>query len=207
MANEILDQAVEYFAARSHNAWRRQFHKSTPKEANKPRLRMRGGAMVDINRAWKDLDPKAQADNRIAARAAYEAVVKHPRDREAAAEYVHKKWIARNKADPNQPKELFAPYAKLPEVEKDKDRVHVDRMQAALKAVSAKQRTQRKAPAKPSVTLTPALHARLDRAATKLSRQIGRVVSADELARAAIEAMLPIYEAAPRLKQAPKKKR
>ena len=207
MANEILDQAVEYFAARSHNAWRRQFHKSAPKEAGKPRLRMRGGAMVDINKPWKNLDPKAQADNRVAARAAYEAVIKHPRDREAAAEYVHKKWMARNKADPNQPKALFAPYAKLPESEKDKDRAHVDRMQAALKAVSAKKRTQGKSPAKPSVILTPAIHARLESAARKLSRQLGRVVSADELARAAIEAMLPIYEAAPRPKQAPKKKR
>lgn len=208
MANEILDQAVEYFAARSHNAWRRKFHKAQPDLKAKPRLRLRGGARVDINKPWKDLDPKAQADNRIAARDAYQAVIKHPDDREAAADYVHRRWIARNKADPSQPKALFKPYAALPEGEKDKDRAHVDAMKAALRAVNAKKPRPRKTVRRaPSIELGPAIHARLEAAAKRLSAQLGRQVTSDELARAAVEAMLTIYEAPPQVKRAPRRKR
>src|SRR5262245_225697 len=121
-----LEAAVEYFSARSHQAWRREFQKNNPKEADKPRMRMRGGVMVDVNQPWSKLHPKAQADNKRAARDAYQAVKKFPTDREAAAEEVHVAWIKRNKNDASQPKALFKPYARLPEGEKDKDRAHVD---------------------------------------------------------------------------------
>src|SRR5207253_2902337 len=125
------EAAVEYFAARSHDAWRKQFHKTNPKERALPRIRMRGGKMVDINKPWKTLDPKAKAENKVAAYAAYAAIEKFPNDREKASDYVHKQWIKRNRADPSQPKALFKPYSALPEVEKDKDRAHIDRMKAA----------------------------------------------------------------------------
>ena len=206
MANEILDQAVEYFAARSHNAWRRNFHKAQPALKARPRLRLRGGVKVDINKPWKDLDPRAQADNRIAARDAYQAVIKHPDDREAAAAYVHRRWIARNKADPSQPKSLFKPYADLPEAEKDKDRTHIDAMKKALRAVAAK-RPPKKTPApRASIDFGPKLHARLEAAAQRLSQRLGRQVTARELARAAVEAMLAIYEAPPQAKRAKRKR-
>ena len=134
-SKKTIEAAVDYFAARSHSAWRKQFHKTNPKERTLPRMRMRGGKMVDINTPWKDLDPKAKAENKVAAYAAYAAIEKFPNDREKASDYVHKQWIKRNRADASQPKSLFKPYSALPEVEKDKDRAHVDQMKAALAAV------------------------------------------------------------------------
>lgn len=214
--NDVLDAAVEHFASRSHNAWRRKFRKANPKEANKPRMRLRGGVMVDINKPWKELDPKAKADNEAAARAAYEALIKYPKDREAAAEFVHKRWIARNRRDPNQPKDLFKPYAALPEVEKDKDRVHIDNMKAALAAVKKKvivkrpakkvaKKAAKKASAKTASANGAARHAfsldadttkRLDAVAKRLSKTIGRKVTADHLVLVGMQAMLALYEAA-----------
>lgn len=143
--------AVEYFAAQSHNAWRRRLLQTDPKQKGKPRMRLRGGVMVDINQPWSKLDPKAQAENRVAARNAYEAVKKFPRSREAASDYVHRCWIKRNKKDPNQPKALFKPYAQLPEIEKDKDRAHIDIMKKALAKVRATpaKRAPRKSSKKP----------------------------------------------------------
>lgn len=140
------EAAVEYFAARSHNSWRRRLLQTDPKQKGKRRMRLRGGVMVDINQPWSKLDPRAQAENRVAARNAYAAVKKFPKDREAASDYVHRCWMKRNKKDPSQPKDLFKPYAQLPEIEKDKDRAHIDVMKKAL----AKVRTGalKKAPAK-----------------------------------------------------------
>ena len=54
-----------------------------------------------------EADPKAKADNKRAAYDAYDAVKKFPNDREAAADYVHERWIKRNKGDTSQPKALF----------------------------------------------------------------------------------------------------
>ncbi|MBS0385126.1 MAG: hypothetical protein JSS00_07230, partial [Proteobacteria bacterium] len=92
-AKKTVEAAVEYFAAHSHDAWRRQFHKANPKERALPRMRLRGGKMVDINQPWKRLDPRAKADNKLAAYAAFAAIEKFPSDREKAADYVHKQWI------------------------------------------------------------------------------------------------------------------
>src|ERR1700741_5237550 len=103
----VLEAAVDYFAGRSHDAWRKNLLKTDPKQKGKPRMRLRGGVMVDVNQLWSKLDPKAKADNKRAARDAYDAVKKFPKDREAAAEYVHQAWIKRNKDDPSQPKDLF----------------------------------------------------------------------------------------------------
>ncbi len=204
-AKKIVEAAVEYFASRSHDAWRRQFHKTNPKERTLPRMRMRGRKMVDINKPWKDLDPKAKADNRIAAYAAYAAIEKFPNDREKASDYVHKQWIKRNRADPSQPKALFKPYRALPEVEKEKDRAHIDRMKAALAAVQL----QRKAPKKATLRkleVDARSAARLEAAAARLSAALGRTITAEALMAAGVEAVLAVCEtAAPRAR--PRKKR
>jgi hypothetical protein len=210
---DVLEAAVEYFASRSHNAWRRQFMKAHPREAAKPRMRQRGGEMVDINQPWKSLHPKAKADNKVAAYDAYQALIKHPKDREAASDYVHKRWIARNRRDPNQPKDLFKPYAALPEAEKDKDRAHVDNMKAALAAVKKKtaakrpvKKTAKKAAAKTKArangaaphafTLDAQTAKRLDAVAKRLSKTTGHKVTAEHLVLVGMQAMLALYEAA-----------
>ena len=194
-AKKTLEAAVEYFAAHSHDAWRRQFHKTNPKERALPRMRMRGGKMVDINKPWQTLDPKAKAENRIAAYAAYAAIEKFPNDREQASDYVHKQWIKRNRSDPNQPKSLFKPYSALPEVEKDKDRAHIDRMKAALAAVQKKKTAFKKAQPR-TLKVDQRSAARLEAAARRLSAALGRTVSAEALLAAGVEAVLAVCETA-----------
>lgn len=189
----VREAAADYFAARSHESWRREFLKNNPKERGKPRMRMRGGVMVDVNQPWSRLHAKAKADNRLAAYDAYDAVMKHPHDREAASEYVHACWIRRNKNDPSQPKALFKPYARLPEIEKDKDRAHVDNMRKALAAVrrkgAPKKAKAKRAPASKTIKIEAAAWRRLQAAARKLSRQVGREVPAEALLSAGIEAI------------------
>ena len=194
--DRLAEAAVDYFAARSHDAWRRNLLKSDPKQKGKPRMRQRGGVMVDVNQPWSKLHPKAKADNKNAAYDAYDAIKKFPNDREAAAEYVHVRWIARNKGDPNQPKALFKPYASLPEVEKDKDRAHVDNMKKALAAV---RKSAPKAKAKPTGATTVQVDAkawrRLESAAQQLSAALGRSVPPEALLAAGVEAMAAVCKA------------
>ena len=208
-ANKTLEAAVEYFASRSHDAWRKQFHKTNPKERTLPRLRMRGGKMVDINKPWKGLDRKAKAENKIAAYAAAEAIEKFPNDREKAADYVHKQWIKRNRADPNQPKDLFKVYSALSDVEKDKDRAHIDRMKAALAAVrkrTAPKKAKRAPPRKaPPLKLDAKTEARLAKAAKRLSAMLGREITAQALISAGVESILAICETAAPTKRAKKR--
>lgn len=204
-AKRTVEAAVDYFASRSHDAWRRQFHKTNPKERALPRMRMRGGKMVDINKPWKDLDPKAKADNKVAAYAAYAAIEKFPNEREKAADYIHKQWIKRNRADPNQPKDLFKAYSALPDVEKDKDRAHIDRMKAALKAVQAPRKSPKKAGPR-ALQVDARSTVRLEAAAARLSAALGRTITAEALMAAGVEAVLAVCEtAAPRARA--KKKR
>jgi len=193
-----MEAAVDYFAARSHDAWRKSFHASNPDQKAEPRMRMRGGEMVDVNQPWSKLHAAAKADNLRAARDAYAAVKAFPKDREAAADAVHKAWMKANKADPNQPKELFKSYAKLPEVEKDKDRAHVDAMKEAIAAVSKQAKKAIKAPEKGrlvSVQIDAAAWRRLEAAAEALSKAVGRDVSAETLAAAGAEAMSTVAKA------------
>jgi hypothetical protein len=194
-AKKTIEAAVDYFAARSHDAWRKQFHKTNPKERALPRLRMRGGKMVDINKPWKDLDPKAKAENKVAAYAAYAAIEKFPNDREKASDYVHKQWIKRNRADSSQPKSLFKPYSTLSEVEKDKDRAHIDQMKAALADVR-RSKAPRKTAKKTARALTVDARsaARLGAAAARLSALLGRKVTAQALLAAGVEAVLAASE-------------
>lgn len=194
--DRVAEAAVDYFSARSHDAWRRNLLKTDPKQKGKPRMRQRGGVMVDVNQPWAKLHPKAKADNKVAAYDAYDAVKKFPNDREAAAEYVHKRWIARNKGDPSQPKALFKPYASLPESEKDKDRAHVDNIKKALAAV---RRSAPKARAKGASVTTISIDAkawgRLEGAAQQLSKAIGRPVPPEALLVAGVEAMAAVCKA------------
>lgn len=206
-SKKTIEAAVDYFAARSHDAWRKQFHKTNPKERALPRMRMRGGKMVDINQPWKSLDPAAKADNMIAAETAYEALARFPKNREKAAAYVHKQWIKRNRADPNQAKDLFKSYAELPEVEKDKDRAHIDQMKASLKAVRQTKKAAKRAKnaTSASLQLDAKVASRLEAAAVALSAATGRSITAQALLSAGAEAVLAICEAAAPAKR--KKKR
>lgn len=207
-AQRKQEAAIEYFASRSHDKWRREFLKNNPADKDKPRMRMRGGKMVDINQPWSALDSAAKADNKLAAQAAYDAIDRFPKNREKAAAYVHKQWIKRNRADPNQAQDLFKPYSELPDVEKDKDRTHIDQMKAALKAVAKAKKKAKSAKPKAKATalaLDTKVTARLEVAAAALSAATGRKVTAEALLLAGAEAVLAICETAAPAKR--KKKR
>jgi hypothetical protein len=196
-----MGAAVDYFAARSHSAWRRRLLQTDPKQKGKPRMRQRGGVMVDVNQPWAELHPKAKADNMRAARDAYRAVVRYPADREAAAAYVHTCWIKRNKGDASQSKALFKPYAQLPEVEKDKDRAHVDNMKKAISAVRKPSGKKRAKPKTKRAGLTKAVRVdarawrRLEAAAKSLSSALGREVAPELLLDASVQAVAALCRA------------
>lgn len=207
--DRVKDAAVEYFAARSHDAWRRTLLKTNPEQKGQPRMRMRGGVMVDVNQPWSKLHAKAKQDNLRAAADAYDAVLNFPNDREAAADFVHQRWIDRNKGDKSQPKALFKPYAKLPEVEKDKDRVHVDVMQRALRAVqkarpTPARRSAKAAPRRVTVELDANAWRKLEAAAAKLSKTLGRPVTPEALLRAGAEAVTALSTAVIAAERGPK---
>lgn len=191
-ADPKRDAALDYFASRSHDAWRRTLLTTDPEQKGKLRMRLRGGVMVDVNQPWAALHARAKQDNMRAARDAYDAVRKYPNDREAAAKYVHDAWIRRNKADPNQAKALFKPYARLPEVEKDKDRAHVDNMKRAL-AATRKQAPRKGASKRTKGRVAPGLALDLDTwrqleaAARRLSTALGRAVTPETLVVAAVQ--------------------
>ncbi|MGE0597019.1 MAG: hypothetical protein AB7P07_11665 [Hyphomonadaceae bacterium] len=196
----LMQAAVEYFAARSHNSWRTNFLKNNPNQRGKPRMRLRGGVMVDVNQPWSKLHAKAKADNQRAARDAYEAVRRFPGDAEAAANYVHVRWMQRNKGDASQPKALFKPYAQLPEIEKAKDRAHVFAMTKAIAAVRkpAPKKTPRKS-AKRAAARTVSIDAqtwrRLERASKQLSAALGREAPVELLVNASAEAVAAMCKA------------
>lgn len=195
-ADPLRTAAIDYFASRSHNAWRKRLLETNPEQRGKPRMRRRGGVMVDINKPWASLDPRAKADNMRAALDAFDAVRRFPKDREAAAEYVHQRWIKRNKGDATQPKALFKPYKSLPEIEKDKDRAHIDRMKAALKAVRAKKGSPRpKLKSAKTVALDAKTWRRLEGAAKDLSNALGRTVTPEALLLAGVEAVAAVSRA------------
>lgn len=201
-ADPVREAAVDYFSSRSHNAWRMRLFETNPEQRGQPRMRLRGGVMVDINKPWSSLDPRAKAENKRAAYDAFDAVKRFPDDREAASNYVHVRWMARNKRDKSQPKALFKPYARLPEAEKDKDRAHVDRMKAALRAVSPKKKPSRKAAASKSVRIDAKTWARLEKAARQLSKAMGSDVTVEALVVAGAEAIAAVSMAAVKAKKA-----
>lgn len=199
----VREAAVEYFSARSHNAWRKRLLETNPEQRGQPRMRPRGGAMVDINKPWASLDAKAKADNKRAAHDAFDAVARFPDDREAASAYVHQRWMTRNKADRSQPKALFKPYARLPDVEKDKDRAHVDRMKAALRAIAPKAKPVRKAKAGvgKTIRIDAKTWRRLETVARNLSKALGRDVTVEALIVAGAEAVAAVSKVAVKTKK------
>ncbi|MBL8547944.1 MAG: hypothetical protein JNL81_15880 [Hyphomonadaceae bacterium] len=204
-ADPVREAAVDYFASRSHNAWRKTLLETNPEQRGKPRLRLRGGVMVDINKPWASLDARAKADNKLAAYDAYDAVLQFPGDREAASNYVHERWMQRNKNDKAQPKALFKAYARLPEVEKDKDRAHVDRMTKAVRAVSARKsstRKPKKAAGTKQIQVDAAAWKRIEAAAKSLSAAVGRPVSAQALLVAGVEAVAAAVKSSSKSKKA-----
>lgn len=188
----VVQAAIEEFAALSHDAWRRRLLKTHPEQRGKPRMRRRGGVMVDVNQPWSKLHPKAKTDNLRAARDAYKAIERFPRDREAASAYVHRCWVRRNKADPSQPRDLFRPYDTLPEVEKDKDRAHVDQMKAVLARAVGRRAAKQPSLKARKVIVDAKRWSRLERAARALSKTLGRDVSAETLMLAGIDAIVAI---------------
>ena len=74
-ADSVMDAAIDYFSGRSHDAWRKTLRQTTPEHRGQPRLRRRGGVMVDINQPWSKLDRRAKDDNKRAARDAPNHVV------------------------------------------------------------------------------------------------------------------------------------
>lgn len=154
--DEMRNDAVTQFASQAHEDWRKTL---PPSERNKPRLRSKnGGPEADINVPFEKLHPTAQQENISAGKAALQAVRKHPNDMESAADHVHKEWMKRNpKTDYNAAQHV--PYSELPEVEKQKDRDHVDTMKSLLGKKQQK--------IKPLAEISAALAMRASRAATK----------------------------------------
>lgn len=125
--NESADP-VRQFASMAHEEWRRNFDST----GTKPRVKKNSdGTEGDINVPFDKLHPDWQRENLAAGQAALEAVKNFPNDEEAAAAYIHDKWMQRNpKGDWNAAQHV--PYDSLPEVEKEKDRVHVRTMRRLL---------------------------------------------------------------------------
>ena len=121
----LAENAVYQFASAAHEEWRRSL---PPNEQNEPRIRSKnGGPKADINVPFDQLHPTAQQENLAAATAAEQAIKKFPNDIEKAAEYIHIEWMKRNPKDDYNAAQ-HVPYDQLPEIEKEKDRVHVRTM-------------------------------------------------------------------------------
>lgn len=126
---QINEDPITQFASAAHEAWRRSL---PPNEQNEPRERSKnGGPKADINVPFDQLHPTAQQENLAAGIAAEQAVKKFPNDIEKAAEYIHIEWMKRNPRD-NSNAAQHKPYDELPEIEKEKDRVHVRTMMNLL---------------------------------------------------------------------------
>jgi hypothetical protein len=121
----LTENAITQFASSAHEEWRRSL---PPNERNVPRERSKnGGPKADINVPFDQLHPTAQQENLAAGQAAAEAVAKFSNDIEKAAEYIHIEWMKRNPKD-DYTAAQHVPYDQLPEIEKEKDRVHVRTM-------------------------------------------------------------------------------
>ncbi len=126
----LTESAIEQFASSAHDEWRRSL---PPNEQNEPRMRSKnGGPKADINVPFDQLHPTAQQENLAAGQAAAEAVSKFPNNLEQAAEYIHIEWMKRNPQDDYNAAQHKS-YDELPEIEKEKDRVHVRTMMKLMR--------------------------------------------------------------------------
>ena len=120
----LTENAITQFASAAHEEWRRNFDPTGTKERVKKNS---DGSEGDINVPFEKLHPDWQRENLAAGQAAAQAVAKFSNDIEKAAEYIHIEWMKRNpRADYNAAQHV--PYDQLPEIEKEKDRVHVRTM-------------------------------------------------------------------------------
>lgn len=124
--NENADP-VHRFASLAHEKWRQNFDPTGTKERIKKNS---DGTEGNINVPFEKLHPDWQQENLAAGKAALEAVkmfpnsLANPEEMEAAAKFIHDKWMKRNpKADYNAAQHVD--YEQLPEPEKQKDRDHV----------------------------------------------------------------------------------
>ncbi len=116
---------VQRFAAKAHDEWRKNFDATGTKERIKDNS---DGTKGNINVPFNKLHPDWKKENLAAGKSAMDAVNKHPKDIERAAEHVHNEWMKRNpRAEHNASQHV--PYHQLSEPEKEKDRVHVRAMQ------------------------------------------------------------------------------
>ena len=123
----LREDAVRDFASQAHEEWRQGWIRQNGGKSV-PRVKKNSdGTEGDINVPFDQLHPDWQRENLAAGKAAQDAVKQHPGDIEAAAEYIHDRWMERNpRADYNAAQHV--PYDQLPEPEKEKDRVHVRTM-------------------------------------------------------------------------------
>jgi len=123
----LREDAVRDFASQAHSEWRQGWIRQNGGKSV-PRVKKNSdGTEGDINVPFDQLHPDWQRENLAAGKAAQDAVKQHPGDIEAAAEYIHDRWMERNpRADYNAAQHV--PYDQLPEPEKEKDRVHVRTM-------------------------------------------------------------------------------
>ena len=116
---------VQRFGAKAHDEWRKNFDATGTKERIKDNS---DGTKGNINVPFDKLHPDWKRENLAAGKAAMEANRRHPKDTEKAAEHVHNEWMKRNpKGEHNASQHV--PYNQLSEPEKEKDRVHVRKMQ------------------------------------------------------------------------------
>ena len=116
---------VQRFGAKAHDEWRKNFDPTGTKERIKDNS---DGTKGNINVPFDKLHPDWKRENLAAGKAAMEAHRRHPKDTEKAAEHVHNEWMKRNpKGEHNASQHV--PYNQLSEPEKEKDRVHVRKMQ------------------------------------------------------------------------------
>ena len=116
---------VQRFGAKAHVEWRKNFDATGTKERIKDNS---DGTKGNINVPFDKLHPDWKRENLAAGKAAMEANRRHPKDTEKAAEHVHNEWMKRNpKGEHNASQHV--PYNQLSEPEKEKDRVHVRKMQ------------------------------------------------------------------------------
>lgn len=120
----LFEDATTQFASMAHDEWRKGY---IAREGNKPREKKvpagypDAGQMVDINVPFKEVHPHYQKDNIEAAKAAKAAVEMFPDDIEKGSAFIHTEWVKRN---PWADEKLKVSYEELPEIEKEKDRVH-----------------------------------------------------------------------------------
>lgn len=125
-----LSEAADSVASKAHDAWARDFRRANPNVTTRMKDDGAGGQVDILNTEYKDLPEKWKKENKLGGQAAVEAVEKFGDDMEAAASYVHDKWLERNGswAAESQKK----PYSELSEEEKEKDRAFVRFAQKAL---------------------------------------------------------------------------